>query len=140
MALHLLVDEEQYEAVHADADEVGGDAEGFPKHLVAPQEEAQAARDDGWSARVGGDLAPEQAAHQGGKDGGRPQLEHVDHQPEHVLEDDGHADGDAAHDQRGQAGLAQELGLRSGRVDELVVDVAGVDDRGRVDHGRARWT
>ena len=40
------MDEEQHEAVHADAYEVGGDAEGLPKYLVAPEEKAQAAGDD----------------------------------------------------------------------------------------------
>ena len=51
-ALHHLMDDEQRQAVEADTDKVGGDAEGLAEHLVAPQEEAQAARDDGWSARV----------------------------------------------------------------------------------------
>lgn len=135
--LRHLVDDEQCQAVEADADEVGGDAEGLAEHLVAPQEAAHDADGHGGGPGVGRHLAPEQPGQQRRDDRRRPQLEDVDHQAEHVLEQDGDADGNAAHEQGGHAGLAQHLILRGFGVDELVVDVAGVHDAGGVDEGRA---
>ena len=132
------MDDEQRQAVEADTDKVGGDAEGLAEHLVAPQEAAHDADDHGGSPGVGRHLAPEQPGQQRRDDRRRPQLKDVDHQAEHVLEQDGDADGNAAHEEGGHAGLAQHLILRGLRIDELVVDVAGVHDAGGVDEGRAR--
>ena len=63
-ALHHLMDDEQRQAVEADTDKVGGDAEGLAEHLVAPQEAAHDADDHGGSPGVGRHLAPEQPGQQ----------------------------------------------------------------------------